>query len=77
MSRAVLVKGYLSETGNYIECEAVSPATRRGKIGCARFGSKETNPNGYVLAWIGVISFGALLWISSRSGRGLKVSREY
>lgn len=75
MSRSEATGGYYDESGKYIECEAVSPPSKHVKIPkCAPYGSMETNKLGYAIAWFSAASFGYLLWLTSRPGRGLKIS---
>lgn len=76
MTFAEAGKGYLSETGRQIQCEALAPRGKSyNKPRCASFGSKETNPFGYVTAIVALGGLGALLWWSSRPGRGLRSSK--
>jgi hypothetical protein len=76
MSVAEPIGGYLDKSGRYIECEAVSPPTKHVREPtCAPYGSKETNPKGYLIAWFGVVSIGSILYISSRPGRGMRITR--
>lgn len=73
MMTAVPGGSYLSETGQHIQCEAL---TTRGRVNikpdCASFGSMETNPGGFALAMTAFVSLSALLWYSSRPRRGLR-----
>lgn len=65
--------GYLSETGQQVKCEALSPRGRSStKPRCASFGSKETNPFGYFTAIVALGGLSTLLWWSGQPGRGLR-----
>jgi|SRR5471030_334994 len=68
---------YLSDTNERVQCEALAPPRKNiySKPQCAAFGSMETNPRGYAIAVTACVSLGALLWWSSRPGRGLRASR--
>lgn len=76
MTFAEAGKGYLSETGRQVQCEALAPRGKSyNKPRCASFGSKETNPLGYVAAIAVLGGFGVFMWWSSRPGRGLRWSK--
>lgn len=76
MSVAEPIGGYFDKSGKFIQCEAVSPPTKHVREPtCAQYGSKETNPKGYALAWLGVVLIGSVLYISSRPGRGMRINR--
>jgi hypothetical protein len=67
--------GYIAPNGRSIQCEALAPGKRLAAPRCATFGSKETSPVAYVLAIASASALGALLWASTRRGRGLRLSR--
>ena len=68
---------YVAESGQKIRCEALARSGRSlGWLHCATFGSKETNPRGFLLAITTFTGLSALLWWSSRPGRGLRFSKE-
>lgn len=70
-------KSYKSRSGQLIRCEAlVRPIKRSSGPRCATFGSKETNKPGYLLAWTALAACSALLWWTSKPGRGVTISRE-
>jgi len=76
MTFAIPNGSYIDESGVLVTCEALSPRGKRWHSpGCARFGSKETNPTGYALAWLGVLGVGSFLYLSTRPGRGFRFSR--
>ena len=76
MTFAMPGKGYRTESGNYVACEALAA---RGKPytapRCATYGSIKTNPTGYAgsVALLCVLSM--VLWVTTRPGRGLRFSR--
>ena len=69
-------KGYISESGQPVQCEALAPRGKsRSKPSCAYFGSMETNPQGYAVSLLALAGIGILLSWSSRPGRGLRWSK--
>jgi hypothetical protein len=73
MTFAEAEKGYLSSMGLQVKCEALAPRGRSStKPRCASFGSKETNPFGYVTAIVALGGLSTLLWWSGQPGRGLR-----
>lgn len=77
MTFAIPGKGYRSASGQYVACEALAA---RGKSStqprCATHGSMETNPTGYAAALAALASLSSVLWVTTRPGRGLRLSRE-
>lgn len=70
MSFAEPGKSYITKTGKEVKCEALAPSNKSGQR-CSPFGSRETNPEGYMLvvgALAGVILLG---WWCGRPGRGI------
>ncbi len=69
-------KGYRSPAGVDIACEPLAP---RAKIysapRCARFGSMETNPQGFGLALASLALLSGGMWLSCRPGCGLRFAR--
>lgn len=77
MSRAEPIGGYTDESGRFIQCEAVSPPSKYVKTpSCAEHGSMETNRSGYLMAWGSLLLTASMLWVTSRPGRGLRISRD-
>jgi hypothetical protein len=75
MSFAEPHKSYLAASGKIIDCEALVRPGRHAKFPhCSQFGSVETNPGGYVLAWLAAGSISVFIWLSTRPGRGLRFS---
>jgi hypothetical protein len=76
MTFAMPGQGYRTESGNYVVCEALAA---RGKPytapRCATYGSKETNPTGYTASVALLCALSAILWATTRPGRGLRFSR--
>jgi hypothetical protein len=73
MTFAVPGKGYHDQSGKYVACEALAS---RSKVStprrCSVFGSKETNPVGYAGALAILAATSAILFVSTRPGRGLR-----
>lgn len=67
--------GYTAPNGVFVQCEALSRGRRLTPPSCARYGSKETNPVGYGIALAAMTSLGVVIWVSTRPGRGLRMSR--
>lgn len=67
---------YRADAGELVQCEALAPRRKPHKSPrCASFGSMETNPGGYAVTVVSLLSLGTLLWWSSRPGRGLSWSK--
>jgi hypothetical protein len=68
--------GYRTDAGQYVHCQALAMRGKsQNKPRCAYYGSKETNPRGYGIAVAALLGLGAVLWVSSRPGRGLSWSK--
>lgn len=69
-------RSYRADAGELVECEALAPRSKRyNRPRCASFGSMETNPGGYAVTVVSLVSLGALLWWTSRPRRGLSWSK--
>jgi hypothetical protein len=76
MTFAIPGGSYFVEPNKPVQCEALVISTKAYmKSHCATFGSKETNPGGYVIAVTSLSSLGIFLWVSSRPRRGLRLGR--
>ena len=69
-------KGYRSTSGVDVTCEALAPRAKSySEPRCARFGSMETNPQGFGWAIASLALLGGGIWLSCRPGRGLRFAR--
>ncbi len=76
MTFALPGRGFVSKENAVVWCEALAPQYKSySPPRCSRFGSKETNPQGYAIAIGACVVMGSFLWFSSRPGRGLRLSR--
>jgi hypothetical protein len=66
-------QSYVNEAGAQVHCEALIHASKRPFAPrCTMFGSKETNPFGYVVACLSLICVFGFFWQSGKPGRGLR-----